>query len=195
MAKKSAARRKEQSAFDDEKYEGVRMSATFEYNELSLSRSAEQLAPRLKNSLLFLNVASLLALVAAAIILPDLTALLIALFACLLGIAIGVLVAVVRTTWDSTCLTMRRGPGRLALSLLNRICLVYTTVIRGTPVVVQLLIMYYIIFASSNNGLMVASLAFGINSGAYVSEIIRSGILSVDKGQMEAGRSLGLTYL
>ena len=55
--------------------------------------------------------------------------------------------------------------------------------------------MYYIIFASSNNGLMVASLAFGINSGAYVSEIIRSGILSVDKGQMEAGRSLGLTYL
>ena len=123
------------------------------------------------------------------------TTLLIALFACLLGIAIGVLVAVVRTTWDSTRLTMRRGPGRLALSLLNRVCLLYTTVIRGTPVVVQLLIMYYIIFASSNNGLMVASLAFGINSGAYVSEIIRSGILSVDKGQMEAGRSLGLTYL
>lgn len=85
MAKKSAARRKEQSAFDDEKYEGVRMSATFEYNELSLSRSAEQLAPRLKNSLLFLNVASLLALVAAAIILPDLTALLIALFVVAVG--------------------------------------------------------------------------------------------------------------
>ena len=123
------------------------------------------------------------------------TTLLIALFACMLGIAIGVLVAVVRTTWDSTRLTMRRGPGRLALSLLNRICLVYTTVIRGTPVVVQLLIMYYIIFATSDNGVMVATLAFGINSGAYVSEIFRSGIMSIDKGQMEAGRSLGLNYL
>ncbi len=121
--------------------------------------------------------------------------LLISFLACLLGIAIGVFIAVVRTTWDNNGANMRKGPGRYALAILNRISLLYTTVIRGTPVVVQLLIMYYIIFASSDNGLMVAALAFGINSGAYVSEIIRGGIMSVDKGQMEAGRSLGLNYL
>lgn len=121
--------------------------------------------------------------------------LLISFLACLLGIVIGVLIAIVRTTWENNGAAMRKGPGRFVLSLLNRICRLYTTVIRGTPVVVQLLIMYYVIFASSDNGLMVAALAFGINSGAYVSEIIRGGILSVDKGQMEAGRSLGLNYL
>lgn len=121
--------------------------------------------------------------------------LLISFLACLLGIVIGVLIAIVRTTWENNGAAMRKGPARFVLSLLNRICRLYTTVIRGTPVVVQLLIMYYVIFASSDNGLMVAALAFGINSGAYVSEIIRGGILSVDKGQMEAGRSLGLNYL
>ena len=121
--------------------------------------------------------------------------LLISFLACLLGIVIGVLIAIVRTTWENNGAAMHKGPGRFVLSLLNRICRLYTTVIRGTPVVVQLLIMYYVIFASSDNGLMVAALAFGINSGAYVSEIIRGGILSVDKGQMEAGRSLGLNYL
>ena len=66
--------------------------------------------------------------------------------------------------------------------------------IRGTPVVVQLMIMYYVIFASSRNSLMVAVLAFGINSGAYVAEIVRSGIMSIDEGQFEAGRSLGFNY-
>ena len=121
--------------------------------------------------------------------------LLISFLACLLGIVIGVLIAIVRTTWETNGAALRQGPARFVLSLLNRICRLYTTVIRGTPVVVQLLIMYYVIFASSDNGLMVAALAFGINSGAYVSEIIRGGILSVDKGQMEAGRSLGLNYL
>ena len=70
---------------------------------------------------------------------------------------------------------------------------VYVDIIRGTPSVLQLLIMWFIVFSSSNNGVLVASLSFGINSGAYVSEIIRAGILAVDKGQMEAGRSLGLT--
>ena len=69
----------------------------------------------------------------------------------------------------------------------------YVDVIRGTPSVLQLLIMWFIVFSSSKNGVLVASLSFGINSGAYVSEIIRAGILAVDKGQMEAGRSLGLT--
>ncbi len=121
--------------------------------------------------------------------------LLIALLACLMGIVIGVVVAVVRTTWDNTGRGMRKGLGRTLLAFFNRVCIIYTTIIRGTPVVIQLLIMYYVIFASSSNGLMVATLAFGLNSGAYVSEIFRSGIMSVEKGQMEAGRSLGLNYL
>ena len=119
----------------------------------------------------------------------------IAFLACLIGIAIGVIIAVVRTTWDNTGHNMRRGFGRGLLAFFNKLCLLYTTVIRGTPVVIQLLIMYYVIFATSSNGLMVATLAFGLNSGAYVSEIFRSGIMSIEKGQMEAGRSLGLNYL
>lgn len=121
--------------------------------------------------------------------------LLISLLACLLGIVLGALIAVVRTSWDNSGRYRPRGLGRFLMGLLNGICQLYTTVIRGTPVVIQLLIMYYIIFASSSNGLMVATLAFGLNSAAYVSEIVRSGILSVDKGQMEAGRSLGMGYV
>ncbi len=112
-----------------------------------------------------------------------------------LGIIIGVLVAMVRSTWDQTRETMRRGPGRTIMYLLNGLCKVYLTVIRGTPVVIQLMIAYYIILASSRNGVMVAMLSFGINSGAYVAEIIRGGIMSIDKGQMEAGRSLGFDYI
>ena len=81
------------------------------------------------------------------------------------------------------------------MKFLNAICNVYLTVIRGTPTMVQLLIMYYVIFASSNlNKVVVAFLAFGINSGAYVAEIVRSGIMSIDRGQLEAGRSLGFSY-
>lgn len=121
--------------------------------------------------------------------------LLISILACLLGIALGALIAVVRTSWDNSGRYRPKGLGRSLMGLLNAICQLYTTVIRGTPVVIQLLIMYYIIFASSSNGLMVATLAFGLNSGAYVSEIVRSGILSVDKGQTEAGRSLGMGYV
>lgn len=112
-----------------------------------------------------------------------------------IGIVIGVLVAVVRSVWETNAKNMRRGPGKFILSIVNKICVVYTTVIRGTPMVVQLLILYYIVFASSSNGLMVATLSFGLNSGAYVAEIFRSGIMSIDKGQMEAGRSLGLNYV
>ena len=121
--------------------------------------------------------------------------LLITLLALLLGTVIGVLIAVIRTTWDNMGHKMHRGPGRALLGIVNGFCQVYITVIRGTPMVIQLLIMYYVIFASSSNGLMVASLAFGINSGAYVAEIIRSGIMSIEKGQMEAGRSVGLNYI
>ena len=112
------------------------------------------------------------------------TTLLITLFAVLLGILLGFLVATIRSTYSKT--------GKLFI--LDRICWVYITVIRGTPMIVQLLIMYYVIFASYNSKVVVAILAFGINSGAYVAEIVRSGIMSIDAGQFEAGRSLGFSY-
>lgn len=118
----------------------------------------------------------------------------ITLFAVLLGILIGVVIASIRSTHDNLIGTMRKGVGRFFLKLLNFFANLYLTVIRGTPVVVQLMIAYYVIFASSNNKLLVAILAFGFNSGAYVAEIIRSGIMSIDKGQSEAGRSVGLNY-
>ncbi len=110
-----------------------------------------------------------------------------------IGIVIGIIVALVRTVWASNSKNMR-GLGRFIMNLLDKVCLVYTTVIRGTPMVVQLLILYFIVFASSSNGLAVATFSFGLNSGAYVAEIFRGGILSIDKGQMEAGRSIGLNY-
>lgn len=116
-------------------------------------------------------------------------------FALLLGISIGVVIAIIRSSYDNNIETMGSGFGSGILKLLNAVSKMYLTVIRGTPVVVQLLIMYYIIFATSNNKIFVAVLAFGINSGAYVAEIVRSGIMSIDKGQMEAGRSLGLNYV
>ncbi len=115
--------------------------------------------------------------------------------ACLIGIAIGIVVAAVRSSWDKNRETMRPGIGRFFLGAANAICKVYLTVIRGTPVVVQLMIIYYIIFASSRNALGIAMLAFGINSGAYVAEIVRGGIMSIDVGQFEAGRSLGFNYV
>lgn len=123
------------------------------------------------------------------------TTLLITLFAVLLGIVLGIVAAIIRTTHDKTISDLRPGFGKFILKFLNTIVNIYLTVIRGTPVVVQLMITYYIIFASSNNPMMVAVLAFGINSGAYVAEIIRSGIMSIDNGQFEAGRSLGLNYV
>ena len=116
-------------------------------------------------------------------------------FAVLLGIALGVIAAIIRSTHDKTVADMRPGFGKFILKFLNAIVKLYLTVIRGTPVVVQLMITYYIIFASSTNSLLVAVLAFGINSGAYVAEIIRSGIMSIDNGQFEAGRSLGFNYI
>lgn len=106
--------------------------------------------------------------------------------ALILGIILGFLVAMIRSTHEST--------GKFKIG--NAICRVYLTVIRGTPVVVQLLIMYFVIFASVKiDKSLVAIIAFGINSGAYVAEIVRSGIMSIDKGQMEAGRSLGFNYV
>ena len=120
--------------------------------------------------------------------------LLITFFSLILGVFLGVVVAIIRSSCDKTHAEMRKGIRKALFSILNGICKVYLTVIRGTPVVVQLMIMYYIIFASSRNSLLVAIIAFGINSGAYVAEIVRSGIMSIDLGQFEAGRSLGFNY-
>ena len=106
--------------------------------------------------------------------------------ATILGIILGLIVALVRTTYDNT--------KKLVIS--NAICQVYITVIRGTPILIQLMLLYFCIFTSRDvSKLMVAILGFGINSGAYVSEVFRSGLMSIDSGQMEAGRSLGLSYL
>lgn len=113
------------------------------------------------------------------------TTLTVTFFAVIMGIVLGFLVGVIRSTYDKT--------GKL--KILNALCNVYLTIIRGTPVVVQLLITYFVIFGSVNiNKVVVAVIAFGVNSGAYVAEIIRSGIMSVDNGQFEAGRSIGFTY-
>lgn len=105
--------------------------------------------------------------------------------ACVLGIIIGMLIALIKVSHAQT--------GRL--KALNMVCDIYTTVIRGTPVLVQVLILWYVVFpaAPANMAVFGAALAFGLNSGAYVSETIRAGIQSVNKGQMEAGRSLGLS--
>ena len=114
------------------------------------------------------------------------TTLTVTFFAVLIGILLGFLVAVVRSTCEKT--------GKL--KILNAVCKLYLTVVRGTPVVVQLLIIYFVIFGSVKiDKTFVAILAFGLNSGAYVAEIIRGGIMSIDNGQFEAGRSLGLNYV
>ncbi len=110
----------------------------------------------------------------------------ITIFATLLGIFLGLIVALVRTTYDNT----------KKLKVLNAICNIYITIIRGTPVVIQLMILFFCIFTSRDvSGVMIAIIGFGINSGAYVAEVFRSGLMSIDHGQMEAGRSLGLSYL
>ncbi len=114
--------------------------------------------------------------------------LLITVFATILGVFIGFIVAIIRTTADTA------PSKRPVLVFLDKLARVYLTVIRGTPTTVQILIMYYIVMANSTNKLLIAVITFGINSGAYVAEIVRSGIQSIDKGQFEAGRSLGFTY-
>ena len=107
-----------------------------------------------------------------------------------LGVILGILVATIRTSHDQ----QRIGHRNPVLGLLNAVCQVYVTIIRGTPMMVQLLIMGFVIFSSSRNYTMVGALTLGINSGAYVAEIIRGGLMSLDIGQTEAGRSLGLGY-
>ena len=121
--------------------------------------------------------------------------LLLTLVALIVGVLIVVVVAAVRSTYDKTAETARPSFGRRVFGFFNGLCKVYLTVVRGTPVVVQVMIFFYVIFATAKDGTMVAALAFGINSGAYVAEIIRGGIMSIDNGQFEAGRSLGFNYI
>lgn len=121
----------------------------------------------------------------------------ITLFALILGVVIGVVIASIRSTYDKNgeAMKMHGGFSYYLLSFFNAVSKLYLTVIRGTPIVVQLLIMYFIIMASSNNSILCAIIAFGVNSGAYVAEIFRGGIMSIDNGQFEAGRSLGFNYV
>ena len=114
-----------------------------------------------------------------------------------IGIVIGIVVAAVRTSYDKNreSLKLRGGIGYYLLAFFNFICKVYLTIMRGTPVVVQLMIAYFVIFAAADDGVPVAIFALGLNSGAYVAEIFRAGIMAVDNGQFEAGRSLGFNYL
>lgn len=114
------------------------------------------------------------------------TTFLVTFFAVIMGIVLGFIVAIIRSTADKN--------GKLKIA--NILCRVYLTVIRGTPVMIQLLIIYFVIFGSiAVDKRLVAILAFGLNSGAYVAEIVRSGIMAVDEGQFEAGRSLGFSYV
>ena len=119
------------------------------------------------------------------------TTLMVTAMALAIGVVLGVIVAMLRTAYDQ----QRPGKKNPILSILNAICQVYVTVIRGTPMMVQLLIMGFVIFSSSRNYTMVGALTLGINSGAYVAEIIRGGLMALDPGQAEAGRSLGLSYI
>ena len=111
---------------------------------------------------------------------------LISLISIIIGVLIGTIIAIVKAYNKET----------KKVNVLAKICEFYVGIIRGTPALLQLMIMYYVVFREVRNVnlIIVASLAFGINSGAYVSEIIRAGIESIDRGQMEAGRSLGLSY-
>jgi len=119
------------------------------------------------------------------------TTLMVTAMALAIGIALGVVVAIIRTAHDQ----QRAGRKNWLLGILDAICKVYVTVIRGTPMMVQLLIMGFVVFSYSRKYTLVGALTLGINSGAYVAEIIRGGLMALDPGQAEAGRSLGLTYI
>lgn len=119
------------------------------------------------------------------------TTLVVTAMALLIGVILGVIVAVIRTAHDQ----QRPGKHNFILGIVNFICKIYVTVIRGTPMMVQMLIMGLVIFSSSRDFTSIGALTLGINSGAYVAEIIRGGLMSLDPGQAEAGRSLGLNYV
>ncbi|MCR4717843.1 MAG: amino acid ABC transporter permease [Lachnospiraceae bacterium] len=115
----------------------------------------------------------------------------ITLLALVMGVIIGVIVSIIRCAYDQR----DENSKHYFLAFANAICKVYIAVIRGTPALVQLLIMYFIVMVTAESKIVVAVITFGINSGAYVAELFRGGIMSVDKGQLEAGRSLGLSYV
>ena len=123
------------------------------------------------------------------------TTLLVTAIALAIGVILGVIVAVIRTAYDQQRPGTGNPVGRFFFGLVNGICKIYVTVIRGTPMMVQMLIMGMVIFSSSRDFTSVGALTLGINSGAYVAEIIRGGLMSLDPGQAEAGRSLGLNYI
>ena len=116
-------------------------------------------------------------------------------FAALLGIAIGVVVSVVHYVAESEKKKKKKSLGRTLVLILDKVLAAYVSIMRGTPLAIQLTIMAFIIMAGFPNKIVVCCVAFGVNSGAYVSEVIRGGINSVDIGQMEAGRSVGLSQL
>ena len=120
----------------------------------------------------------------------------ITIFALLLGLVVGIVLAAVRSSYDKNeeALKIRGGIGYYFLKFLNMFAKTYITVMRGVPVVVQLMIWYFVILVSAED-IPIAITAFGLNSGAYVAEIFRGGIMSIDNGQFEAGRSLGFNYL
>jgi len=115
--------------------------------------------------------------------------------ALIFGTIIGLIIGIIRCAHDQQTENEKQGLKGIVLKLLNAICKLYVTIIRGTPTLVQLLIMYFVIMVTARSKVLVAVVTFSINSGAYVAEIIRGGIMSIDKGQMEAGRSLGLNYV
>lgn len=118
------------------------------------------------------------------------TTLLVTAMALAIGVLLGVIVAIIRTAHDQ----QRPGKHNVILGFFNLVCKIYVTIIRGTPMMVQMLIMGLVIFSSSRDFTSIGALTLGINSGAYVAEIIRGGLMSLDPGQAEAGRSLGLNY-
>lgn len=115
--------------------------------------------------------------------------------ALIFGSILGLVVGIIRCAHDQQNVNEKHGIKSVILAVLDVICRIYVTIIRGTPVLVQLLIMYFIIMVKADSKVVVAVVTFTINSGAYVSEIFRGGIMAIDKGQMEAGRSLGLSYV
>ncbi len=119
----------------------------------------------------------------------------VAFFSVLVGIVIGIVVAAVRSSYDRMAGEIRNGFLRFIFRITNAVCKIYLTVVRGTPVLIQVLIAFFVIFRASNAKVLIGVLAFGFNSGAYVAEIFRGGIMAVDQGQFEAGRSLGFGYL
>lgn len=122
---------------------------------------------------------------------------LITVLAIVIGLFFGIVLAAIRSSYDKNeeSLKLRGGAGYLLLKILNGFAKVYITVIRGIPVVVQLMIWYFVILVTQDNDIVVAVVAFGFNSAAYVAEIFRGGIMSIDNGQFEAGRSLGFNYV